>query len=66
MPQHKNLVSIAVGAKYVPISEKSLRRYISQGKIRGYRVGPKLIRVDLAELDGLVKQIPAADGGDGS
>jgi excisionase family DNA binding protein len=45
------------------ISEKTLRRYIAEGKITGYRLGPRLIRVDLDEIEQLLKPIPAAKAG---
>ena len=50
--------SLTLGAEYISVSEKTLRRMISQGQIRGYRVGPRLIRVDLNELDALASPIP--------
>lgn len=31
----------------------SLRRWISEGRIHGYRFGPRLIRVDVEDLEGL-------------
>jgi len=52
--------SLTLGAEYIGVSEKTLRRLISQGQIRGYRVGPRLIRVDLNELDALASPIPTA------
>jgi predicted site-specific integrase-resolvase len=47
-----------------PISVKTLRRYIAAGRITGYRFGPKIIMVDLNEIDAvLLKPIPTAGGG---
>jgi excisionase family DNA binding protein len=45
------------------VSERTLRRYIAQGKITGYRLGPRMIRVDLDEVEQLLKPIPAAKAG---
>jgi excisionase family DNA binding protein len=39
------------------VSEQTLRRYIAQGKITGYRLGPRMIRVDLDEVEALLKPI---------
>jgi excisionase family DNA binding protein len=48
----RQLVSVAVAADHLGLSEKSLRRYIAQGLITGYRVGQRrLIRVDLNEVE---------------
>jgi excisionase family DNA binding protein len=64
VPQQKNLVSIQIGAKFASVSEKTIRRYISSGDLTGYRLGKKLIRVDLDEINQLLKRIPAGGGGD--
>jgi excisionase family DNA binding protein len=54
-------------ARYVPIKEAAerysvtwwtIREWIDVGKITGYRLGDRLIRVDLDEIDGLLKPIP--------
>ena len=46
--------------KYVPkkdaaemasVSVRSIDRWINEGRIKAYRVGPKLIRVDLDEVE---------------
>ena len=56
----RELVSIPRAAEHLGISEKSVRRYISQGRLTGYRLGKRLIRVDLAEVDSALRQIPTA------
>ena len=61
----RELVSTLAAAKRYGISEKSIRRYIAQGLITGYRVGQRrLIRVDLVECDArLLTPIPTVPGG---
>ena len=56
----RQLVSVAVAADHLGLSDKSLRRYIAQGLITGYRVGQRrLIRVDLLEVESrLLTPIP--------
>ncbi len=65
-PSSKRLVTIADAAKYAAVTTKTLRRRISDGTITGYRFGPRLIRIDLNELDTMVlRPIPSARiGGD--
>jgi hypothetical protein len=41
---------------------RTLRRYIAHGRLTGYRVGPRLIKVDLNELDAMASPIPTARG----
>ncbi|MDP9822770.1 helix-turn-helix transcriptional regulator [Nocardioides massiliensis] len=58
----KRLVSITQAADYAACSPKTIRRYISAGRLAGYRMGSRLIRVDLNELEAILRPIPA--GGD--
>lgn len=53
MPNNKSqlrLVSISVAAETADVCTRTIRRYIAQGRIHAYRVGPHLIKVDLDEL----------------
>jgi excisionase family DNA binding protein len=56
--QPPRLVGIAEAAGHAGISPRTLRRYIADGLIPGYRVGPRLVKIDLADLGALVKPIP--------
>lgn len=51
---------IAAGAVHAGVSQKTIRRRIADGTLTGYRMGPRLIRVDLNELDALLRPIPTA------
>ena len=54
------LASLAIAAESLGVSVKTIRRRISDGTVRGYRVG-RLIRVDPDELrPSLVSKIPTA------
>jgi excisionase family DNA binding protein len=55
----RHFVSIEQAAEYTGLSTKTLRRRIADGTITGYRAGPKLVRVDLNEVDtSLLTPIP--------
>jgi len=60
----RRLASINAAAEYAAISTKTVRRRIACGDLTGYRVGPRLIRVDLVEVDALLRPIPSASSGD--
>lgn len=60
----RRLEAIPTAAEYLGVSTKTIRRYISAGRLAGYRTGPRLIRVDHAELEQLLHRIPTATGGD--
>ncbi|GLP83563.1 hypothetical protein TUM20984_49830 [Mycobacterium antarcticum] len=38
-------------AEYMGVSLRTCREWIAQGKITGYRINARVIRVDLNELD---------------
>ncbi|MFS4487770.1 helix-turn-helix domain-containing protein [Dietzia kunjamensis] len=57
----RRLSSLPDAASIYCVSVKTLRRYISAGRITGYRFGPRMLRVDLDELDALLR--PLATGG---
>lgn len=57
----QRLESLPNAAEIYGVSARTLRRYISAGRITGYRFGPRMLRVDLDELDGLLR--PLAAGG---
>lgn len=57
-PQRRTLLSLDDAATYLGVTTRTLRRYIAAGRLNGYRVGPRLLRVDLAELDALLRRIP--------
>lgn len=42
------------------VSVKTLRRRISDGSLTGYRLGARIILVDLDELEDLLYRIPSA------
>lgn len=64
MPANKSqrrLSSLPEAAEQYGVSSRTIRRYISAGRITGYRFGPRMLRVDLDELDALLR--PLAAGG---
>jgi excisionase family DNA binding protein len=58
----RRLVGLAAAAAYADVSTRTLRRYIAQGRLTGYRVGPRLLKVDLDDVDRLARPIPTARG----
>lgn len=54
------LVSLDKAAAYVDTSTRTIRRAIAEGRLRGYRFGPGLLRVDLNEIDAVLGRIPTA------
>lgn len=45
------------------ITDRTLRRYVAEGKLPAYRLGPRLLRFRRSDLDALLRPVPAAGGG---
>lgn len=53
----KTYESLAQAAERTSVSVKTLRRRIAAGKLRAYRYGPQVIRVDPNDVDLLMRPI---------
>jgi excisionase family DNA binding protein len=58
----KRLVRLSVAAEYADVHVDTIRRRIADGRLTGYRMGVKLLRVDLNEVDALFHEIPTTSG----
>lgn len=56
----KNAESLAQAAERTSLSTKTLRRRIAAGKLGAYRDGPKILRVDPADVDKLLRPLRTA------
>lgn len=62
-PTTRRWLSQAEAAEYLGVSDRTIRNYISRGALTGRRVrGSRLIRIDLTELDAMLREIPTAGG----
>jgi excisionase family DNA binding protein len=53
----------AQAAEYLGVTDRTIRNYIARGTLAGHRVrGSRLVRIDRAELDKLMRPIPAGGG----
>ena len=59
-PTQRRLESLTNAAEYADVSTRTIRRYIAAGRLTAYRVGPRLIKVDLNDLDAMLRPV----GGD--
>lgn len=54
--RHPGLIE---AAEMAGVHKATMRRWIIEGRVRGYRVGPRLIKVDIDDLEALLKPIGA-------
>jgi excisionase family DNA binding protein len=60
-PPERRLRSVQVVAEMYDVDHKTVRRWIASGLITGYRVGDRLVKIDLNEVEAKVlRPIPAA------
>lgn len=57
--ERRNL-TLKQAAEWYGVSERTLRRRISEGRLKAYRVGPRSIRVSVADVEALAQPIPTA------
>jgi len=50
----RRLASLSDAAQYANVNPRTIRRRVADGSIPGYRLGPRIVRVDLNELDALL------------
>jgi len=60
----KRPASPTAASQYASCSTRTIYRYIKLGRLEAYRLGPKMLRVDLDEVDCLFRRVPAAGDGD--
>ncbi len=51
----KSYESLADAAARTHVSARTLRRWIAEGRLQAYRVGPRLVRLDPESVDQLMK-----------
>jgi excisionase family DNA binding protein len=52
----RKLVNQTEAAEFAGVCTRTIRNWIAAGVITGYRTGPRLIRVDIAELEAALLQ----------
>lgn len=58
------LTSVAKAAVIVDVSPRTIRRWISLGKLPGYRVGARLLKVSMDDVEALAQRLPTVQSND--
>jgi excisionase family DNA binding protein len=58
--RRRRYVKIAEAAEYLQVTDRTIRQMIADGRLRGYRSGGRLVRIDLNELDAAMKPFGGA------
>ena len=55
----RRLRDLTEAADYLGVTTRTIRRYIAEGRIAAYRVGDRLIRVDMGDVEALAVKVEA-------
>ncbi len=58
------VLTIDGAAEALSVHPRTIRYWVANGTLKAYRVGPKLIRIDAAALDALLRPFAGAGGDD--
>lgn len=58
VPPAPRWASVAEAAIYAHMSQRTIRRWITQHRLTGHRMGPRRLQVDLNDLDALRTEVP--------
>ena len=61
-PAERRYGSVADAAALTNTSLVTIRRRIADGTLTAYRFGPKLLRLDLDEVEALLRPVPTVGG----
>lgn len=60
--EHRRFIRQEAAAERWDVSVDTIRRLIAAGKLTGYRLNGRIIRVDVAEVDACFREIPTIGG----
>jgi excisionase family DNA binding protein len=55
----RGYVGITEAATYLDVTNKTVRKLIATGELPAYRLGAKILRIKLADLDAVCKPLPS-------
>lgn len=58
--RRRRYITLAEAAEYLSVTDRTIRQMIADGRLTGYRSGPRLVRVDLNEIDAAMKPFGGA------
>lgn len=56
----RRYATLKQAAEYLGVTDRTIRQMIADGRLIGYRNGPRLIRVDLNEVDAAMEPFGGA------
>lgn len=60
MPKERAYLSVNDAAEYLGVTTRTIRQMIADGRLRGYRSGPRLVRLRRDEIDAAMQPFGGA------
>ena len=54
----RRLVSINQAAEYANVHPITVRRWVSASRLPAFRIGPRLLKIDMADLEAMLRPVP--------
>lgn len=54
------LISLEAAAQRLAVDTRTVRRWVSDGRLPAFRIGPRLLRVNATDVDALLQRVPTA------
>lgn len=58
--RHPELIGLSEAADRCGVHYRTIRRWIAAGQLKAVRVGPRLLKVDAAQLDAMMQPLGGA------
>lgn len=55
--RHPELIGLQEAADYCDVSYRTVRRWVASGRLNAVRVGPRLLKVDAAQIDSIMQPV---------
>jgi excisionase family DNA binding protein len=55
--RHPELIGLQEAADRCGMSYRTIRRYVADGRLNAVRIGPRLLKVDAAAVDSLMRPV---------
>lgn len=60
LTKRRNYVTLQQAAEYLGVTDRTIRQMVSDGRLTGYRSGPRIVRLDLNEIDAAMRPFGGA------
>jgi len=60
--RHRRYAKVAEAATYLQVTTRTIHQMIADGRLTAYRSGPRIVRLDLNEIDAAMQPFGGGNG----